>query len=936
VAATRFAILGPVEVYAGGRTLHGLAPRHRAVLAYLLVHARTALSADRLVDAIWGMDPPGTARSQIHATITAIRRTLREAGSEHVLQTRTGGYVITPEPGQLDLDEFTELVSTPTDDRQDSVDRIRAALRLWRGQPLADVNAEYAPATRARLEDRRLAAVERLAELELSLGRHHGLVEELIEHVEANPLREGLVTALMRALYRAGRQVDALSAARAFRTTLADELGLDPTAAFTDLESAILRSDPSLDMSPGAGTPDPQPRHTNVLPYDIPDFTGRTTELDRLVDATPDDRLTVLSIDGMAGVGKTTLAVHVAHRLAPRYPDGQLFLDLQAHTAGHRPLELGAALDDLLRQLGVPAGRVPAEPIARAALWRAELSGRRVVVVLDNVADADHVRHLLPGASPSTFLITSRVRLTDLDGATTLSVDVMPATDAAELFARVVGTRAESEPDAVRDVLQMCGFLPLAVRIAAARLRHRPQWTVQYLADRLRNHRRRLSELSTSDRGVDAAFALSYEHLATSRRRMFRLLALHPGQDVEPDAAAALADVTAAEAESALEDLLDAHVLLQHTPGRYTFHDLLREHAYAAATAEETDVARRDALVRLIVHYLTAADAALRDPASADDAARWLDVERANLIAIALHTADPALPGGTGRLAATLHRHLYDRAQQADAVSRYTEVLDASRRRGDRAGEARVLIDLGWVHWLRGDYQSSADRFHQALALSRRIGDTFGQARALQGLGNVSLRRDDVDRAGAEFLEALDLFRSLGDRYGEAGVLTGLGSVSSRRGEHDDAVHRHEQAIEICREIDDLGGLGDALNDLGATHRRAGRYEQAAALHHQARATFRSIGYRRGEAITSNDLGETARHAGDIAGSVVHHTAALTLADEIGSPTEKARAHDGLARAEAALGHDDVARDHGRAAETLHTEFGASAGIAEAVDRHLT
>jgi tetratricopeptide (TPR) repeat protein len=551
-------------------------------------------------------------------------------------------------------------------------------------------------------------------------------------------------------------------------------------------------------------------------------------------------------------------------------------------------------------------------------------AGRRVVVVLDNVVDADHVRHLLPGASPSTFLITSRVRLTDLDGATTLSMDVMPAADAAELFVRIVGTRAESEPGAVLDVLQMCGFLPLAVRIAAARLRHRPQWTVRYLADRLRNHRRRLSELSTSDRGVDAAFALSYEHLAASRRRMFRLLALHPGPDVEPGAAAALADVTPAEAESALEDLLDAHVLLQLTPGRYTFHDLLREHAYAAATAGETHEARRDALVRLIVHYLTAADAALRDPASADDAARWLDAERANLIAIALHTADPALPAETGRLAATLHRHLYDRAQQADAVTRYTEVLDASRRRGDRAGEARVLIDLGWVHWLRGDHESSADRFHEALALSRRIGDTFGRARALQGLGNVSLRRDDVHRAGAELLEALDLFRSLGDRYGEAGVLTGLGSVSSRRGEHDDAVHRHEQAIEICREIDDLGGLGDALNDLGVAHRRAGRYEQADALHRQARTTFRSIGYRRGEATALNDLGETARHAGDIAGSIAHHTAALTIADEIGSPTEKARALDGRSRAEAASGHRGPARDHSRTAEALHT------------DRHLT
>ncbi|WP_433412793.1 BTAD domain-containing putative transcriptional regulator [Microtetraspora malaysiensis] len=597
----RFTVLGPVEAVAPGRQPPRLAPRHRAVLAYLLLHAGVVISTDRLIDAMWGPLPPDSARAQIQTTIAAIRRILRASGADQMLATHPAGYMITPAPGQLDLDEFTNLIAkaqATSSDPQDTADQIRAALALWRGEPLADITADYVHGARARLNGKRLTAIERLAELELSLGHQDDLIDELTVHVAANPLRERLCGQLMLALHRAGRQPDALHVARTFREALAEQQGLDPGHAFSKLEQAILRDDPGLRVPAAAPT---KSQRVNFLPYDVPDFTGREGELDRLSRSWTSGNggvVTISAIDGMAGIGKTALAVHAGHLLADHFPDGQLFVDLQAHAAGQAPLNAGSALEVLLGQLGVPAERIPASVADRAAVWRSELSGRRVLAVLDNALGADHVRPLLTGTSSALILITSRRRLTDLDGAHALSLDVLPAADAVELFTAIVGERAAAEPVAVLDVLQLCGFLPLAVRIAAARLHHRPRWTVEYLADRLRNQRRRLSELATSERGVAAAFTLSYQQLDPDQQRMFRLLGLQPGRDIGPDAAAALAHLPLERAEMLLEDLLDAHVLAQYQPGRYTFHDLLREHALATAAAQEPQSALRFPLRR--------------------------------------------------------------------------------------------------------------------------------------------------------------------------------------------------------------------------------------------------------------------------------------------------------------------------------------------------
>ncbi|MEU1404824.1 BTAD domain-containing putative transcriptional regulator [Streptomyces sp. NPDC005728] len=940
----RFTILGPVEALAPGPDSPGLAPRHRAVLAYLLLHAGVAISTDRLIDAMWGPLPPDSARAQIQTTIAAIRRMLRASGADRMLATRPAGYVITPEPGQLDLHEFTNLIAkapATSEDPRDTADQIRTALALWRGEPLADITAHYVQGARARLNGQRLTAVERLADLELSLGRHDDLIDELTVHAAANPLRERLCCQLMLALHRAGRQPDALHVAREFRAALAEEQGLDPGHAFSKLEQDILRDEPDLRAS---ATAPAKPQGINFLPYDVPDFTGREGELDGLTRQLASNSggvVTISAIDGMAGVGKTTLAVHMGHRLADQFPDGQLFVDLQAHTVGQAPLDAGAALEVLLGQLGVPAQHIPASVADRAALWRSELSGRRVLAVLDNALGTDQIRPLLPGASRALILITSRRRLIDLDGAHALSVDVLPAADAVELFTAIVGERAAAEPLAVLDVLQLCGFLPLAVRIAAARLHHRPRWTVAYLADRLRDQRRRLAELATSERGVAAAFTLSYEQLTPDQQRMFRLLGLQPGRDISPEAAAALAGLPPEQAEMLLEDLLDAHVLIQHQPGRYTFHDLLREHALATAATQEPLNAQHEALGRLLHHYLHTASTAIDHlypegknrrpripapdtpappPRNEAEAITWLDSERVNLMAVGRHAADHDWRPHTSQLAATLHRYLLGHAHQADALVLHGLALQASRRSGDTAAEARTLLDLGEVHfWWHGAYEQAAEHYRHALNLARASGDQGAAARALQNLGTLSIRRRDYDRAHDHCAQSLALFRELGDRGGEARCLTDLGIVHERQGRYEDAHDHHRQALHVYRETGSRIGETIVLNNIGLLYQRQGHYDQARHHHHDALELSRRYDFPGDEAESLNALAEAARSMGDLARAAAEHDTALTLAGEFSYRPEQARAHDGLAHVHRDLGRIDLAHDHARQALELYT-----------------
>ncbi|WP_336211676.1 AfsR/SARP family transcriptional regulator [Nonomuraea sp. LPB2021202275-12-8] len=907
----RFTLLGPVQMSVDDVPLTGIAPRHRAVLAYLLLNSGRVISIDRLIDAMWGYDRPDTARSQIHASITAIRKVLRGAGAVQLLQTRTGGYVTQPESGQVDAQEFTELVAAG---------ELRKALDLWSGEALEDVHAHYVSGVREFWNDRRLSAYERLVEGELAAGRHGALLDELAAQVTAGPLREKLNGHLVLALHRAGRQADALAAARSYRTALADEQGLDPGHAFTELERAVLADDPALRLADAAPVVSGPPRRSTFLPYDIPDFSGRTAELERLAG---EHHGPVVTIDGMAGIGKTTLAVHVAHRLAARYPDGRLFLDLQAHTAGREPIDAAAALEALLRQLGVPADRIPVTLVERSALWRAELADRRVLAVLDNALDADQVRPLLPGHSDTLVLVTSRRRLVALDGAQALSVDVMGEQDAAGLFGRIVGERARDEPHAVREVLQLCGHLPLAIRISAARLQHRPRWTVSYLAGRLRDHRRLLD-------GVSAAFALSYEHLDEAEQRMFRLLGLAPGRDIDPYGAAALAGISEEEAEELLEGLLDAHMLLQLEPGRYTFHDLLREHARSIAEDDGTLP-----VLQLLTYYLhrsrAAVDRLFPDSLShregipqpttpippirdSEQAITWLDAERGNIIATAVHGPEICV----GMLALALRPYLDRQAHHDDALTLQTLALQRARKLGHdhRDFEVQALSDLAWTYWRLGEYERAEEHAHLALEACE---EPYERARALLTLGNVALRRRQDKEAEQYLKQALDLTRIGADTWGEAHVLGILALVLDRADRPQEARRHLDLALALHRKVGNPAGEAVILNHLGVVLRHQGELAQARTRHEQAAALYRKLGNTTDEAAALNGLAEAAD---DPAQAIEEHTAALALADLTGARPEQARAHDGLARAHLALGRPEQACEHGRLALGLYGELG--------------
>ncbi|MEV4248950.1 BTAD domain-containing putative transcriptional regulator [Streptosporangium canum] len=910
----RFTLLGPVQLIVDGEPLTGIAPRHRAVLAYLLLNSGRVISIERLIDAMWGYDQPDTARSQIHASITALRKVLRGAGAVQLLQTRSGGYVAQPEPGQVDAQEFTELVAAG---------ELREALDLWSGEAVEDVHAQYVSGVRELWHDRRLSAYERLVEAELAAGRHGDLLDELAAQVVADPLREKLTGHLVLALHRAGRQADALAAARSYRTALADEQGLDPGHAFTELERAVLADDPALRLA-GAAQPaePPQPAvaRRSFLPYDIPDFSGRTAELERLVG---EHHGPVVTIDGMAGIGKTTLAVHVAHRLAARYPDGRLFIDLRAHTAGREPVDAAAALEALLRQLGVPADRIPVTLGERSALWRAELADRRVLAVLDNALDADHVRPLLPGHSDTLVLVTSRRRLVALDGAQALSVDVLGDQDAAGLFERIVGERARDEPEAVGEVLRLCGHLPLAIRISAARLQHRPRWTVSYLADRLRDHRRLLD-------GVSAAFALSYEQLDEAEQRMFRLFGLAPGRDIDPYGAAALAGIAEEEAEELLEGLLDAHMLLQLEPGRYTFHDLLREHARSMAEDDGTVP-----VLQLLTYYLhrsrAAVDRLFPDSLShregipqpttpippirdAEQAITWLDAERGNIIATAVHGPEICV----GMLALALRPYLDRQAHHDDALTLQTLALQRARKLGHahRDFEVQALSDLAWTCWRLGEYERAEEHAHLALEACE---EPYERARALLTLGNVALRRRQDKEAEQYLTQALDLTRIGADTWGEAHVLGILALVLDRAGRPRDARRHLDVALALHRKVGNPAGEAVILNHIGVVLRHQGELAQARIRHERAAALYRELGNTADEAAALNGLAEAA---GDPARAVEEHADALALALATRNRPEQARAHDGLARAHLGLGHSEHAGEHGRLALGLYEELG--------------
>ena len=965
-----FRLLGSLEVALEGRPIALGGPRERATLMALLLRANEVATVPYLVDAVWER-PPASPETNLRTYVSSLRRRLgTRADGTPRLVTR-GGYQLLVDDGELDLATFERWVGAGEDawlrgDLVTAAGTYCQALRLWRGDPDDQRVGPLLRAELARLGERRLAVTERSCQVRIETGDHQAVIEELNGLVPRHPLREELWVQLITALRRAGRRAEALTAYDTARTRLAEELGIEPGERLRRLHTELLMADTA------------SPVLLAQLPADPPSFTGRAVEVEALL-ALPHRPEGLVAIDGMAGVGKSTLAVHAGHVLSPHYPDGHLFVDLHGHSPETRPADPADALDQLLRVLGVPGEQVPERLEARAALYRSRLAGMRVILVLDDAASEDQVVPLLPGTPGSLVVVTSRRRLTGLDDAVLLSLDVPPLADAVALFTRTTGAdRLAGEPADVVAAVELCGRLPLAVRVAAARLRHRPQWTVASLVDRLRRTADRLSELDSGSRSVEAAIELSYVDLDEPHRRAFRLFGLHPGADLGVDTAAALAGTTADRAERLLEDLVDVHLLGQRRAARYQFHDLVRVYAMRRAAREDPG---EDAVDRLLDHYVDTVRAAtamlypvggpaekscVDDPASS----AWLADELPNVLASAAWAAAHDRPAHVVQLARSLDRHLRVRCRFGDAEILQSHALRAARVTGDSVAEALARNSIALVRHRQGRLGAAAAGFEAALSVARAAGDARGEVTALTGRGRTRFQLGTFDAAAEDFTRAVELSRATGERAEERSGLLGLGYTDYVRGRYGSAATHFGAALRVARvagdrpgQVDALAGLGqtrfgqgapdqalgpftealalargagwpvaelNALRGVGHVHLALGRSEEAVECFAECVATARSIGNLNAEFEGLLGLGKAWHAADKVPEALADYESAGALADELGQPFDQIRARHGLGTVCHALGRAEQAREHWRAALSMLTAL----GIDRAEDAH--
>jgi DNA-binding SARP family transcriptional activator/tetratricopeptide (TPR) repeat protein len=966
-AGVQFGLLGPLVLTdATGRSVRVAGPRLRVLLAALLLHANTPVSADMLAEAVWDGVPPPAAAQTLRSHIVRLRRVLGpEAGR---VAARHPGYLIHVEPAELDVAQFEALcrdvdATLRVGEWARAVDTAARALKLWRGTPLADVPSQslrdrWVP----HLEVLRVQALERRVEGELYEGRHELLVPELRELSARHPLHENFHVQLMLALYRCGRQAEALAAYQRARDVLAEELGVEPGPVLRELHQQMLVADPALSVTGPPAKVEPRRAVPRELPSAVPGFTGRSAELQtlaKLLDR-PGERapgtVVLSAIGGTAGVGKTALAVHWAHRAAGRFPDGQLYVNLRGYDPG-RPMPAADALAGFLRSLGVAGQDIPAEADERAARYRSLLAGKRMLVVLDNARSADQVRPLLPGTPACTVVVTSRDALAGLvarDGAVRLELDVLPLGDAVALLRTLIGARAHAEPGAVAKLADQCCRLPLALRVAAELAASRPDVSLAELASELGDLRARLDQLDAGgdpDTGVRAVFSWSYRHLDADAARTFRLLGLHPGLDVEPYATAALTGTTVPEARRALDVLERAHLLSPSASGRHGMHDLLRGYAREVTAVADEEDDRDAALTRLFDYYLHTAAAAmntlfpatrhrrphipspatpvpaLADPAGAQD---WLDAERATLVAVAGHAAVHRWPGHVARLADVLFHYLHFCGHFVEAIAIFGHALGAARRTGDRAAEANALNQLGNVEAQQGHLRQGADRHRQALTLFREAGDRAGEARVLGNLGIHETQLGHYEQAISFQQEAASINRAIGDRFGEARAVSNLGLALQRQGRYQEAAGYYQQALDQFHYIGDRQGKAIALSSLGIVDLRLGDYQDAAAHLQQSLALFQEIGNKVGEPETLARLGDVYLGLGRYEQATGYFERALAMSRELGNPGREADALNGLGEILLQTGNADKARVHHATALQLASEVDASLELARA------
>lgn len=894
-------ILGPVELRMNGQRDSLGTAKERLTLTALAVDVGRPITLDALVHRVWDDSPPAKPRASLHAYAARIRRRLRGCCDGAVRLTQQAHtYTLDMDPDLVDCHRFQRLAAdaralSDSGDTPSALDLLREADLLWRGEPLPGLPGLWAEGVRANLAEKRLAATLARVGIELRGGRYAELIADLSALFEAHPTDETVAAQLMTAAYGCGRQADALRTYESVRRRLGEELGADPGEALVQLHRLILRRAPVTDLLP-------PPESAPVAPHTLPshgDLVGRDEELNLIeaasakapghVRAGGGAVIALQTITGMAGVGKSLLALHAARRLASRFPDGQVHLDLRGHSPGQQALSPEAALLALLRTFGVAAADIPAEPDERVALWRTVLSTRRAVIVLDDAVDAEHVRPLIPGASASLVIITSRRRLTGLPGVRAVLLDVLSPEDSITLFRRLVGEKRIHDPAEVAEIVRLCGHLPLAVELAAGRLVSRPSWTTSHLVDRLSRGQGRLGEIRDGFREVARAFEMSHQALPPDRQQAFRLLSRHFGAHFGAHTAAALTGLPLSEAERVLDSLLDDHLITEPMPDRYHFHDLVGEYARTLTMIEDSPQTLDLAFARVIHFYLQASEQARRlvsprrshgtpedgpgataDPSfelpawrTAAEARRWLTLECSGLLAAEYH----ARMHGHARQAALLARHLTDFLDEeglwSEAQRMHGPAARYWRSTGESRAEAQALVALGTA-------QSRAGRYARALASGRR---------------------------------ALDVARTADDPEGEADARHLLGVVHWNLGRLDEARAFQETALELRRRTGNVWLLARSQNNLGITALFLGNHAESKALFLAALAGFRQSEDRHEESRVLNNLSDLHLHMGERESALRSLRESLDLMKTTGTDVERAIVQVNLANAMAPDGN---------------------------------
>ena len=876
------------------------------------------------------------------------------------LESLAHGYVLDVDPESVDLHRFRRLRSDAAAAAAVGNGEVAAALfreadALWRGEPFTGLPGDWLARMRDSLLEERLAAIKERIGLALRLGRHAEVVGELHGLAAQHPLDEAFAALFMTALYLSGRPGNALEAYRQIRRRLVAELGTEPGPELAGLHQRILSRDPGLAAGVSSGTPRPRP---DTLPPAVQAFVGRVEEI-RLLMARSGSSPLIAVIEGMPGVGKTALAIHVAREAGARCPDGSLYLNLAAHDLGRKPLDPAEGLDRLLRMISVSPERIPRSLAERSALWRAELTRRHAVVILDDAADLDQIQPLLPAGGDCLVLVTTRRRLADFQGASRLVLDVLPLTDAIALLSQAAGPNLADDQDALAQVARLCGCLPLAIQLTAAVLRQDKPPALTKLAEDLARAASGHRGIGVTMPRVVAAFEVSYRCLAPDQQRLFRFLAISPCTQMSVSAAAAaLGSVTPESADALVTVLLDQHLLGGSIARRFWFHDLVRQFAIARAEAEDSPLNRRQAVGRLLDYYLYTADRADRvlyphrerrkvaahppmvetPIVTADQASQWLAEEWRSILQAARHASEHEWLRECADLTHAIGGYLDTQAYWDEAVAAHSLALQACRDLFDHPRSALVLLELCLVNQRIGRYDTMLTYAAESLVIYQSLADRHGEAAALDRLGvaffysnksrealahfnearslyeadgdqhgvAITLRHSGVTygdlgrywTAAACFEEELGINRTLADRRGEAKALNNLGDILLYQGKHRDALERYNQAVAIFQEIGGRWDLAILHSNIGNIYQREGDYDKALTDYQFALVTYRSVGDVRHQAGSLCDIGSVYRVQGLHGEAISHYRQALSLADQIDASQIRVKAWLGLADAQ--------------------------------------